>query len=152
MADLRLALDAILANVTGGTLDELCALWIAEAPPAGKLVVLPWLAGPRVGDSLISEHTWSHQTVDTGKPRFWSPELPEVVLSYRFPLAPAVALRKLTGASEGEWRPVPVVVRPPEVLSFEGESKPLAVLLPPGVPGSGVSQLVGAFTRRGGRR
>lgn len=48
--------------------DELCALWIDEAPPAGELEVVPdgsWHAG------LL---------VDTGLPAFWSPELPEVIV------------------------------------------------------------------------
>lgn len=54
--------------------DELFALWVGSAGPAGYVALRRWLPVPQ--PDLPHAGVW--QEVDTGKPRFWSPELPEV--------------------------------------------------------------------------
>jgi hypothetical protein len=55
-------------------LDRLTAAMIDAAPPAGYVALRRWLTmeQPKI------KHAGIWQEVDTGKPRFWSPELPEV--------------------------------------------------------------------------
>lgn len=55
-----------LEGFTRGWCDQICALLVERAGPEGEIVVRDWFAG------------WVPRLVDTGKPAFWSPELPEV--------------------------------------------------------------------------